>query len=111
MDSLPPPPLRLLPAGTTSCRVGIAPTEIPNLTQRTPRQGRKIFDRKHFLSPLRSSILGFQLTPGLRPGLMSFGPSGACLDGQASFATETNHSPSGSAPAWRFHCRKVHDSR
>src|SRR3954463_12855609 len=30
--SLPPPPLRLLPAGTTSCRVGIAPTEDPRLT-------------------------------------------------------------------------------
>jgi hypothetical protein len=29
--SLPPPPLRLLPAGTTSCRVGIAPTEDPRL--------------------------------------------------------------------------------
>ena len=39
MDSLPPPPLRLLPAGTTSCRVGITPTENPNLTQRTPRRG------------------------------------------------------------------------
>jgi len=39
MDSLPPPPLRLLPAGTTSCRVGIAPTENPNLTQRTPWKG------------------------------------------------------------------------
>ena len=31
MDSLPPPTLRLLPAGTTSCRVGITPTENPNL--------------------------------------------------------------------------------
>jgi hypothetical protein len=41
MDSLPPPPLRLLPAGTTSCRVGISPTENPNLAQRTPRQGRQ----------------------------------------------------------------------
>ena len=39
MDSLPPPPLRLLPAGTTSCRVGIAPTENPNLAQRTPWKG------------------------------------------------------------------------
>jgi hypothetical protein len=29
--SLPPPPLRLLPAGTTSCRVGIAPTGDPRL--------------------------------------------------------------------------------
>ena len=26
MDSLPPPPLRLLPAGATSCRVGFVPT-------------------------------------------------------------------------------------
>ena len=38
MASLPPPPLRLLPAGTTSCRVGIAPTENPNLfTTHTPK--------------------------------------------------------------------------
>ena len=39
MDSLPPPPLRLLPAVTTSCRVGITPTENPNLSQRTLGQG------------------------------------------------------------------------
>ena len=26
MASFPPPPLRLLPAGATSCRVGFAPT-------------------------------------------------------------------------------------
>jgi hypothetical protein len=33
--SLPPPPLRLLPAGATSCRVGFAPTENQHLSQRT----------------------------------------------------------------------------
>ena len=33
--SLPPPPLRLLPAGTTSCRVGLAPTENQRLSRRT----------------------------------------------------------------------------
>jgi hypothetical protein len=42
MDSLPPPTLRLLPAGTTSCRVGITPTENPNLAQRTPWRGAAV---------------------------------------------------------------------
>ena len=33
--SSPPPPLRLLPAGATSCRVGLEPTENQHLSQRT----------------------------------------------------------------------------
>jgi hypothetical protein len=33
--SSPPPPLRLLPAGATSCRVGFEPTENQHLSQRT----------------------------------------------------------------------------
>ena len=38
-DSLPPPPLRLLPAGATSCRVGIAPTERRRLSRHTEKSG------------------------------------------------------------------------
>ena len=38
-DSLPPPPLRLLPAGATSCRVGIAPTERRRLSRHTEKCG------------------------------------------------------------------------
>jgi hypothetical protein len=33
--SLPPPPLRLLPAGATSCRAGLTPAENQHLSQRT----------------------------------------------------------------------------
>jgi len=55
-----------------------------------PRQGRKTSVCSIFLSPLQGSGLLSDPTPGLRPGLLSFGPSGACLDGEASFATETS---------------------
>ena len=44
-----------------------------------PRKGRKAFVRNFFLSPLQGSVLPFDPTPGLRPGLFSFRPSGACL--------------------------------
>jgi hypothetical protein len=54
-----------------------------------PRRGRKAFVRNIFLSPLRGSALLSDPTPGLRPGLLSFRPSGACLKGGANFATET----------------------
>ena len=37
--SLPPPPLRLLPAGATSCRAGLTPAENPRLSRRTVRKG------------------------------------------------------------------------
>jgi hypothetical protein len=55
-----------------------------------PRQGRKIFVRKHFLSPLPGSAPLSGLTPGLCPGLLSSRPSGACLTSGTSFATETD---------------------
>ena len=42
--SLPPLPLRLLPAGATSCRVGLVPTESPRLG--TAHKG----DRVHYLA-------------------------------------------------------------
>ena len=56
--SLPPLPLRLLPAGTTSCRVGIAPTEDHAFSRRTKGSGVKyyvvifrIIDSRPFCAP------------------------------------------------------------
>ena len=67
-DSLPPPPLRLLPAGATRCRVGFAPTgnrrlctahntltlrARRELAQKTP----ECCDRQHCTSPVRYNSL------------------------------------------------------
>ena len=36
-------------------------------------------DRNRFLSPRQGSVSNSGPTPGSRPGLLSFRPSGACL--------------------------------
>jgi hypothetical protein len=48
--SLPPPPLRLLPAGATSCRAGLEPTENQHLSQRTWSRGVTRWFRLRFTS-------------------------------------------------------------
>ena len=55
MDSLPPPPLRLLPAGTTSCRVGISPTEKSKPYTTHALAGAKDIDPEAF-RPCRGSF-------------------------------------------------------
>jgi hypothetical protein len=64
MDSLPPPPLRLLPAGTTSCRVGITPTEISKPYTTHAPAGAKGFSI-YIFRPCRGSS-GFCFNRGLR---------------------------------------------
>src|SRR5260370_39328805 len=48
--SLPPLPLRLLPAGATSCRVGIAPTEDRRLGTAHKRVGSRYFSSNYAFS-------------------------------------------------------------
>jgi len=55
-----------------------------------PRQGRKSFVRHIILAPFQGSALLSGLTPGLRPGLLSYRPYGAGLEGGANIATVTN---------------------
>jgi hypothetical protein len=55
-----------------------------------PRQGRKSLVRKIILSPFQGSALLSTLTPGLRPGLLSYRPYGAGLESGGNFATETS---------------------
>ena len=49
--------------------------------------------RNRFLSPLQGSASISGLTPGLRPGLLSFRPSRAGLKDVGNLATDTSYSP------------------
>jgi hypothetical protein len=67
MDLLPPPPLRLLPAATTSHRVGITPTENPNLFTTHALNGRPIIQIKGtlFRRPCRGLLSRVLHIPGV----------------------------------------------
>ena len=56
--SLPPPPLRLLPAGATSCRTGLTPAENPRLSRRTVRKVGSVPTRRGPSCPRRCRIAG-----------------------------------------------------
>ena len=65
------------------------------LEEVAPWQGRKPLCGNHLLPPLRGFVLRFDLTPGLRPGLLSGTPSGCfrfgnCVSRQklSSFCSE-----------------------